>query len=60
MRSSASSFQCLVRHCGTEKWFVHDIFGQGFAQKERACEQAADLKVHLGAARKHYKHLKNK
>jgi hypothetical protein len=50
----------LVRHRGTEKWFVHDIFDKGFAQKQRASAQAADLKARLGAACKHYKHMKNK
>jgi hypothetical protein len=60
MRSPASSFPCSVRHCWTEKLFVHDIFGKGCAQKQCASAQAADLKARFGAARKHYKHMKDR
>jgi hypothetical protein len=60
MRSSASSFHARFDIAAPKKWFVHDIFGQGFAQKECASAPAADLKARCGAACEHYKHMKNR
>jgi hypothetical protein len=60
MRSSASSFPARFDIAEHQTWFVHDIFGEGFAQKWRASAQAADSKARLGAAGKHYKHMKNR
>jgi hypothetical protein len=60
MRSSASSFHARFDIAAPQKWFVHDIFGKGFAPKRRASAQAANLKARYRAACKHYKHMKNR